>query len=240
MSSDEPTRGNDADSCGADVAAYALGALEPAEAEAFRRHLETCVVCPVELRAFQQVVDDLASSAPRVEAPPDLKRRVMNAVEQPPRAAPGHPGDQRRRDAVLRGRSWLRGPTLALGAGIAFALAAVVLVVIAFPGRQNSRTVHAQTTIGGTAALHISANHTELVVQHVAAPPPGKIYEVWLQHGSSTATPNARFGVNGEGNASVAVTGSLYGVSHVMVTAEPAPRGTRAPTTSPVITASLS
>ena len=240
MSPDEPTRGKDADSCGADVAAYALGALEPAEAEAFRRHLETCVVCPVELRAFQQVVDDLASSAPRVEAPPDLKRRVMDAVERTPRAAAGHPEDQRRRDTVLRGRNWLRGPTLALGAGIAFALAAVIVVVIAFPGRQNGRTVHAQTTIGGTAALHISANHTELVVQHVAAPPPGNIYEVWVQHGSGRATPNARFGVNGEGNASVAVTGSLYGVSHVMVTAEPAPRGTRAPTTNPVITASLS
>ena len=31
--------------CGADAAAYVLGALEPAEAEAFRRHMTSCVVC---------------------------------------------------------------------------------------------------------------------------------------------------------------------------------------------------
>ena len=42
--------------CGEDVAAYALGALEPAEAEAFARHLETCAVCRDELEAFQQVI----------------------------------------------------------------------------------------------------------------------------------------------------------------------------------------
>jgi hypothetical protein len=240
MSPDELTPGHTPDSCSADVAAFALGALEPAEAEAFRRHLKTCVVCPVELQAFQQVVDDLAIAAPAVDAPSELKRRVMDAIAETPRAASADRERARRRDEVVRGRNWLRGPTLALGSGIAFALIAFVVVVIAFPGRQNGRTVHADTTVGGTAALHISANHTELVLQHVAAPPPGKIYEVWLQHGKGTPRPNALFGVNGQGNASVAVTGSLYGVSHVMVTAEPAPHGTRAPTANPVISASLS
>ncbi len=43
-----PTSGH----CGDDVAAYALGALEPAEAEAFVRHLESCAVCRDELDAF--------------------------------------------------------------------------------------------------------------------------------------------------------------------------------------------
>ena len=38
---------------GAEVAAYALGALQPAEAEAVRRHLETCVVCTEELASLQ-------------------------------------------------------------------------------------------------------------------------------------------------------------------------------------------
>jgi anti-sigma-K factor RskA len=249
MSPDELSSGHDTDSCSADVAAYALGALEPAEAEAFRRHLQTCAVCPVELRAFQQVVDDLAIAVPHVDAPPELRRRVMDAVEQAPRRVPdvsGPPPEPargqraRRRDAAVRSSRWLHGPTLALGSGIAFAIVAVVVVIIAFPGRQNGRTVRADTTVGGTAALHISANHTELVVRHVAAPPRGKIYEVWLQYGKQAPRPNALFGVDREGDASVNVAGSLYGVSHVMVTAEPAPRGTSAPTANPVITASLS
>jgi anti-sigma-K factor RskA len=248
MSPDELTPDRDEGSCSADVAAYALGALEPAEAEGFRRHLETCAVCPVELRAFQQVVDDLATGVPSVDAPPELKRRVMDAVEQEPRSAPGMSKPRagaraqrtRRRDAALRASTWLRGPTLALGAAIAFALAAIIVVIIVFPGRQNGRVVRAQTTVGGTAAVHISANRTELIVRHIAAPPKGKIYEVWLQYGKHAPRPNARFGVDHDGDASVEVAGSLYGVSHVMVTAEPAPHGTRAPTANPVITASLS
>lgn len=234
---------------GANVAAYALGALEPAEADALRRHLESCAVCTDELRAFQGVVDELATSVPQVQAPAEIKRRVMRAIEQD--AATAEPsGSQerveprsrraRRRDEVVRSRSWLRGPTLALVSAIGFALVAIIVVIIAFPGRQNGRTVTAATTLGGTAALHISADHTELVVHHIAAPPPGRIYEVWIQYGKRRPRPNALFGVDHAGNASVSVAGSMYGVSHVMVTAEPAPHGTQRPTGPAVISATLS
>lgn len=147
---------------------------------------------------------------------------------------------ERRRDEVVRSRSWLRGPTLALVSAIAFAIAAIVVVVIAFPGRPNGRTIQASTTVGGTAALHISPNRTELIVRHVTPPPRGKLYEVWVQYGKGKPRPNALFGIDRDGDASVRVSGSIYGVSHVTVTAEPAPRGTRAPTASPVITVSLS
>jgi hypothetical protein len=229
----------------ADVAAYALRALEPAEADALRRHLETCAVCSDELRAFQRVADALGTAVLQVPAPPEIRRQVMRTVEQEaalrPAAGERQPArPARHRDAVLRGRSWLRGPTIALVSGMAFALAAFIVVVIAFPGRQNGRTVNAASTLGGTAALHISAARTELVVHHIAAPPRGKIYEVWLQYGKGRPRPNALFGVDRSGNASVAVSGSMYGVSHVMVTTEPAPHGTQRPTTAPVITASLS
>ncbi|HET9125135.1 MAG TPA: anti-sigma factor [Solirubrobacteraceae bacterium] len=230
----------------ADVAAYALRALEPAEADALRRHLETCAVCSDELRAFQRIADDLGTAVLQVSAPPEIRRQVMRTVEQEAalRAAAGERrpagARARRRDAVLRGRSWLRGPTIALVSGMAFALAAFIVVVIAFPGRQNGRTVSAATTLGGTAALHISAERTELVVRHIAAPPRGKIYEVWLQYGKGRPRPNALFGVDRSGDASVAVSGSMYGVSHVMVTTEPAPHGTSTPTSAAVITASLS
>jgi hypothetical protein len=230
----------------ADVAAYALRALEPAEADALRRHLGTCAVCSDELRAFQRVADALGTAVLQVPAPPEIRRQVMRTVEQEaalrPAAGerqPAHPRD-RRRDAVLRGRSWLRGPTIALVSGMAFALAAFIVVVIAFPGRQNGRTVNAATTLGGAAALHISGARTELVVHHIAAPPRGKIYEVWLEYGKDRPRPNALFSVDRSGNASVAVSGSMYGVTHVMVTTEPAPHGTQRPTAAPVITASLS
>ncbi|MGH2892675.1 MAG: zf-HC2 domain-containing protein, partial [Solirubrobacteraceae bacterium] len=41
--------------CGDDVAAYALGALAAAEADAFLRHLDACAVCRDELASFEEV-----------------------------------------------------------------------------------------------------------------------------------------------------------------------------------------
>jgi anti-sigma factor RsiW len=67
--------------CGADVAAYALGALDAGEVEAFRRHLDSCVVCRDELAAFQHVVDVLPLSATEVSRSPDR------------RAPPSHGGE---------------------------------------------------------------------------------------------------------------------------------------------------
>jgi hypothetical protein len=70
--------------CGGDVAAYALGALEPAEADAFRTHMEACIVCPDELVAFQQIVDVLPMTAAQHPAPERLLRRVLDTIERQP------------------------------------------------------------------------------------------------------------------------------------------------------------
>ena len=43
--------------CGADAAAYVLGALEPGEVEAFRAHMATCVVCRDEVSAARAFHD---------------------------------------------------------------------------------------------------------------------------------------------------------------------------------------
>src|SRR5947199_10482151 len=71
--------------CGGDAAAYALGALEPAEAEAFRRHLDDCIVCRDEVEALQGVVLALPMAAPQQPVTRRLRRRVMRAIreEQP-------------------------------------------------------------------------------------------------------------------------------------------------------------
>ena len=63
--------------CGADAAAFVLGALEPSEAEAFRRHMASCVVCRDEVASLQQVADVLPMSAPQYDVPRGLRKRVM-------------------------------------------------------------------------------------------------------------------------------------------------------------------
>ena len=222
--------------CGEDVAAYALGALEPAEAEAFGRHLETCAVCRDELEAFQQVVDVLPMTAPAFKASPRLRRHVRRAITDTPHPAAGEPSAARRPSRSWR-PEWLPRPVLGVAAGLA--VIAIALVLVLSGGGSSTRVVEAQVVGHGSASLKISGHRGVLIVQHFAAPPSGKIYEVWLVHGKQAPQPtNALFDVNANGNTDVNVPGSLKGVSQVLVTPEPA-GGSKVPTHTPVIAAQL-
>jgi anti-sigma-K factor RskA len=225
----------DRDSCSGDVAAYALGALEATESEAFQRHLETCAVCPVELAAFQQVVDDLAISPALHPAPVELRRRVMRAVADEPRLHP----EARRERQRSRLRLSLPRPTLAFSSGLGAVAAAIAVVIVVLSGGSSTRIIPTHVTGPGSASLRLSGNHARLVVRDFPAPPRGDIYEVWLQHGGSAPSPTkALFSVTGSGDGDVDVPGSLKGVSHVLVTPEPA-GGSEIPTHPAVISATL-
>jgi anti-sigma factor RsiW len=219
--------------CGGDVAAYALGALDAAEARAFRAHLQECSICQDELAAFEHVVNVLPTGAPAYRAPRRLRRRVMHAVAEEPGRAPAR-APARRRRALPR-------PALALGGAFALAVAVVVVVLaVGSSGSPSPRVIDAQVTGSGSASLRVSRDHAELVVHRFSPPPAGQIYEVWLQRGKTGAAipTKALFSVNDAGDAEVDVPGNLHGVSLVMVTREPA-GGTQKPTHPPVIRAYL-
>ncbi|MGH2863380.1 MAG: anti-sigma factor [Solirubrobacteraceae bacterium] len=223
--------------CDGDAAAYALGALDPSDAAEFRRHLDSCAVCRDELAAFEHVVDALPASAPRLPVPKALRRRVMREVHAERGRAPRH--DQPRRRHVFSGpfvpRLAIAGATLAV-----LALAAVGGIDLVPGGSSGARVIQASVT--GSAAraqLRVSGGRAELVVSHLPAPPPGRIYELWVQHGSRAPSPTrALFSVTSSGAADVGVPGSVRGVSAILVTQEPA-GGTLVPTHAPVIVARL-
>jgi anti-sigma factor RsiW len=238
MSETPPTR-----ACGTDVAAYALGALEPAEAEAFRRHLEGCSVCRDELTAFQQVVNTLPLDAEQYRAPESLRRRVLAAPEAEPKAqAAAEPQAQAQ---PPRERRWRRGllvprPVLALGA--ITLVAAVAVAAISLSSSSSSTRVYQAQVSGviGTAQVRVTDGNAVLVVRNFSPPPAGKIYQVWLARGTRPPQPTpALFSVNTSGAGDVDVPGSLNGVDQVLVTPEPA-GGSQAPTHAPVIDAKLS
>ena len=67
--------------------AYALGALDPEEAEELTRHLRSCAGCRAELDVYRRVVAALPASlaaASPLRVHPSLKRRVLAAVPVPP------------------------------------------------------------------------------------------------------------------------------------------------------------
>jgi anti-sigma-K factor RskA len=211
-----------------DAAAYALGALEPAEARSFVQHARSCVVCRDELLGFGQVASSLALAAPQLAVPRRLRRRVLAEI----RSTRARPEAGRRAPAVWR-----------LGPGLATALAAAaVAVVLALEGSGSApaRITTAQVVgVRGSASLRLSGGHTELAVHRFTPPARGDIYEVWLlRRGGALQPTTALFGVTSSGNGVVEVPGDLRHVSEVLVTQEPA-GGSRVPTSAPVVVAHL-
>jgi anti-sigma-K factor RskA len=69
------------------LAAYALGALEPDEAEAIREHLARCDECRTELESFGRVADGLPSAlaaASPLRIHRSLQRRIVAGVQGRP------------------------------------------------------------------------------------------------------------------------------------------------------------
>jgi anti-sigma-K factor RskA len=223
--------------CGADAAAYALGALEPAEAEAFREHLATCAVCRDEVSAFGSVVDVLPLAAPPQRAPRSLKRRVMDEVRAESRATPAR---ARRRS---RWTAAFPRPVLALGATAMIVVIAVGGVLLGSGGGSSGpapRVFHASVAWKtASAVLNVQGGRGELVLHRMHPPPAGQVYEVWLKRASLPPEPTAAlFSVNAAGSGTVDVPGNLHGVTQVMVTPEPA-GGSKVPTHPPVLVAQL-
>ncbi len=217
--------------CGADAAAYVLGALDAAEADAFRKHLEGCAVCRDEVDALERVVHALAETPPQRPAPAGLRRRVMDAARTEPTSnAP--------RRSVMDARSWLRWRPVVWATGIA--VAAVLVVVLALVPGSSNRVIHAHVSgIAGTAQLRVANDRGELIVHRLSPPPAGDIYEVWLKPPRTAPAPaGVLFSVTAGGTADLKLPVSLRGISQVMVTPEP-DGGSRVPTHSPVIVATL-
>jgi anti-sigma-K factor RskA len=214
--------------CGGDAAAYVLGALDPEELDAFRRHLTECVVCRDEVASLQHTVDALPMAAPQREVPRGLRRRVLAEVRAEAKAAPGAQANRRR---------WrLPRPAIAAAALAAVAVAVFAGVELSSSGSSGVRVYRAQV---GDAQLRVSDGHAELVVRGLRQPPPGRIYQVWLKRGSAPPTPTqALFSVTKAGDGNVGVPGNLHGVTTVMVTQEPA-GGSPHPTSAPVVVASI-
>ncbi len=101
--------------------AYALGAVEKSEAQALERHISDCVRCWEELGEAQGTAALLALSAPRQEAPPGLRNRVLEQARREARPAGRAPAE------AMLSRLWPVGAA-ALAAS---ALAALALAVFA-------------------------------------------------------------------------------------------------------------
>jgi anti-sigma-K factor RskA len=230
--------GNDHESCGQNAAPYVLGALTDAEHEVFVAHLQSCTVCREEVAALQVVADALPSAVPQLSAPAEIRHRVMATVQADAglRAGAGSQAPSRRGES-----RW--GPWRLAVSGVAAAAVVALLAVLAAGGFSGGgggeEVIRAQVPVAGaSASLRISSGHGELTIARLPQSPKGHVYEVWVKRAGLPQPTDALFTVDGAGDATVVVPGSLAGVKVVMVTAEPL-GGSRLPTGPPVITATI-
>lgn len=239
----------------ADIAAvYLLGALDDAERTQFELHLADCTGCRDEILALRPVVDVLATAAPPVAPPRELRDRVMATVRAEAELlnAAGPAADRAEQPREQRRRGWSFGRPIALAASAVVLALSGGLAGFALHASTNdeaTRTVVQVRTVqakvdpviapGGNAVVVLRSGVATLRVQGLPAPPRGYVYEVWLlKRGAAAPSPtDALFGVDKKGNGRVALP-STRGVEAVLVTAEPA-GGSPAPTSQPLINASL-
>jgi anti-sigma-K factor RskA len=223
--------------CAGDAAAYALGALEPVEVEAFERHLQRCVVCAEELGRFRQVADTLATSPPQYAVPAGLRSRVIGSASSERRRS----GASRRRR--LRGPRLIasHGPRLATALAVALVAAVVVITTGDLGGSSGARVLSASVVDSpGSAQVRLVDGRAELIVRDFPAPRAGLIYEVWLERrGRAPAPTRVLFSVTAHGAGDIGVPAPLNGVNEIMVSPEP-DGGSDVPTHAAVIVARLS
>ena len=229
------------------LGAYALGALPDAEAARVEAHLRECGRCREDLAALRVAVDALPAAAPPVDAPFELKERVMAVVraEAELLQAAGDEAD-RAREPRRRRRSlgaWLARPAFAAAAAGGLAVAAIVGFVIGggFDGGSATRTVQARVTPAAgvmpttRAALRVDDGRATLMVRDMPEPPAAKVYEVWVKRGDRAPAPAGTTFVVRSGE--IPVSRSVGHGDRVLVTAEPK-GGSLTPTSAPVIVAS--
>ena len=231
------------------AAAYLLGALGDDELQAFEAHLAECPLCREEVDELAPAALALPSAVDPVAPPPALKARIMAEVEREAAllAAAGPEADRpARAPAPARRRTWLGLPRFAPAAIAALLLIGVAIGIgVTQLGGSSARTVQAQVldrsrAPRASAEVEVSSDGATLIAHGLPAPPSGRVYQVWLKRAGHAPEPtSALFTPRRDGTATATVPGSLSGVDQMLVTDEPS-GGSRQPTTSPLLAATVS
>ena len=229
--------------------AFVLCALPDEERREFEEYLASHPERQAEIDELSTVAGLLALSPEEHEPPPELRRRIMDAVE----AEAAHPAERRRSWRALIGE-FLGSRNLALGA-------AALLVVGLFSwsmllrgevqdlqGRvqslQNQPQGPQMVELGGAGTeqgaraelVTLEGDRAVLVVEDMPPVPDGKTYQIWVIE-EDVPKPSGFFEPKQDSVASV-VEHPVDGGDVIAVTVEPE-GGSPQPTTDPVLAAQV-
>ncbi|GAC1330983.1 MAG: anti-sigma factor [Chloroflexota bacterium] len=244
---------------GEQVGAYVLDALSPEEKDAFEEHLRDCATCESEVMELRQVVSVLPLAADSIEPSSHLKTRILASIADEETQRPsltlmkGSAQPTRRRPG-LRAGSGLIG----IAAALLIAALGVWNINLQQNSNDNARRValaeevskaeldHPAVAVMPGQGLAQGASAKVIVPQHgnsvymlvtgLPSAPSGKIYQLWVMRGGSASTPVSAGVFSAGGSVQyVKMARPKAGYPLTALTVEPAPNGSKAPTTPPVM-----
>jgi anti-sigma factor RsiW len=207
-----------------DLAAFALGALDVAEARAVRAHLDACESCRAEVRSLEEAAFAVATTAER-DAPAGLRGAIVERARRdrkPARAVASSFFDVLRRPVPL---------------AIPIALAVLLALSLALFGgarRDSDRYASALSGIAGARVVALAPTgevagvrgslviptdgSAPYLILDLPAAPSGKTWEAWVLRGE---TPLAAGITNDRGVTTLVLTAPLASGDGIAVTLEP-------------------
>lgn len=219
------------------IPAYALGSLDPDEAAEVQAHLATCESCRAELRAYEDVMADLALSVPQVAPPPELKRQILTAVASPAPALSLATSPESWWRRLLAG---LRTPAYAFAAVAAVVVLALLVsnitlltrvrtleTEVAMSGPLQTITLNASDVTPDARAILVLSEDGKrgaLIVDDLPPLDDTHEYQLWLITPDGKRDSGAVFSVDAGGYASIMVSNPMPLKDYVAfgVTIEPA------------------
>jgi hypothetical protein len=228
--------------------AYALGALDEADADLVASHLASCTLCRAELGSFETVVEQLALSAPDESPSLDLKRRLMERVETLPpknraRAEATRPPLLQRLMPVWAGASLILILALAATSLLLWQQANNLRVLTGPLGMQAialSNNVDAAPQGSGFVIISADGQNGVLVVDALPELDPIQQYQAWLlRDGQTTRGPAFVVDETGYRGARIMAPDSLLSYDEILITIELIDGGGASPTGEQVLAGSL-
>jgi anti-sigma-K factor RskA len=233
--------------------AYAVDALDDTERAAFEQHLLRCEDCRREVASLREATALMADDA-AVTPPPGLRDSVLSGIKAIRPMPPETGQEESAVSNVVPMRSRRRRIATLLTA------AAAVLAIaggVAWQPWQDNTSVQepsaADRVLGAADAQRVSIDFEDgssatvvrsleerravVLTRDMAAPPPGKAFELWLQDDSGKMLPAGL--MKRAGDHKVLLEGDAARATGVGITVEPA-SGSEEPTTEPIALFDLS
>lgn len=244
------------------LGAYALGALPEEERTAVEAHLAQCSDCVQQVREFQEVVDFLPLAVPPVEPSPQLKNRVMSAIQATLPAQSGSSQTTAPRTEVYQPRLQAlprreeqrellqpRPPRRRWSTPLLAAIAALLFVLVGGMTlwnislqQQLSGLTPVTYTIRGTASnpgatgeiTYIPRLHmTAVVMRGLSATSGTQVYQGWLLQGKQPRSIGLLNVQNGVGTLSF--EGDINGFDSTAISLEPGAQATPDTPKGPIV-----